>query len=172
MSFSSVKNVRIKSLTPGSVVQLRLGKTAVRSANDVVIEAKLVRHYDDGPQSFMEFEETNPDGQTSKTTISHFPGAPWKEGSRYVSLLAVDPSTFTIQQSARPVETDAIGVAIGLIEKESEDVFASEQLVALLVEIKDGKRVNTNIKSLALRLANKLVDELSALEPPKDDAEA
>lgn len=167
MSFSPVRNVRIRSLKPGSVVQLRFGRTAVRSPHDTIAVAKLLRHYDEGSQSFMEFEETSPEGEISITTISHFPGAAWKEGSRYVSLVGVDESTFTIQRAAQPVETDAIGDAIKLIEKERNDVWAPDQLIALLTQIQTGSRVPTQIKALGLRLAHALVSELSGLGEKK-----
>lgn len=163
MTFTPVKNVRISSLTVGALVQLRFGKAAVKSADDTIVEAKLIRHEDEGEKSLVVFEETNADGVKTETTISRFPNAPWKAGNQYVSLLGVDESTFTIQRAASPVTTDSIAEAIKLIERESEDVYASEQLVALLTQIQTGKRVNTEIKALADRLAKKLVDELSNL---------
>lgn len=163
MSFSPVKNVRIKSLTPDATVQLRFGKAAVRSDDDVTVEAKLVRHYDEGEKSLVVFNEIGADGAVTETTISRFPGAPWRAGTQYVSLVGVDESTFTIQKATSPIQTDAIGEAIKLIQRESEDVYGVEQLVALLSEIQTGKRVNTQIKALATRLANRLVDELSSL---------
>jgi hypothetical protein len=163
MSFTPVKNVRIGSLTEGALVKLRLGKAAVKSADDVVVEAKLVRHYEEGEKSLVVFTETNADGVASELVISRFPRAPWMAGAQYVSLLSVDESTFTLQKAASPVSTDAIVEAIKLIETESEDVYGAEQLVALLTQIKDGPRVNTATKALANQLANKLVDELSNL---------
>jgi len=163
MSFSPVKNVRIKSLTPGASVQLRFGKAAVKSQDDVVAQAKLIRHYDEGEKSLVVFEETNADGVKTETTISRFPGAPWRSGTQYVSLVGVDESTFTIIKAASPIQTDAIGEAVKFITAEFEDVYGAEQLIALLSQIKDGKRVNTEIKALANRLAVKLVDELSNL---------
>lgn len=169
MSFSPVKNVRIKSLTENAVVQLRLGKAAVKSKDDTTTTAKLLRHYDEGEKSFVVFEETDVDGRTTELTITRFPGAPWRADNQYVSLVAVDESTFTIQKAASPIQTDVIGEAIKLIQSESEDVYASEQLVALLEHIQHGKRVNTETKALTTRLANKLVDELSSL-PAKDNA--
>lgn len=174
MGFSPVKNVRIKSLTEGAVVQLRLGKAAVKSDDDVTVTAKLVKQYDEGEKSLVVFEETGADGTTSETVISRFPGAPWRAGNQYVSLSAVDESTFTIVKAASPIQTDAIGEAIKLIEAEAEDVYGADQLVALLTQIKDGKRVNTEIKALATRLANKLVDELSSMpegSPAEEAAE-
>lgn len=172
MSFSPVKNVRIKSLTPGAVVQLRLGKAAVKSEDDVTVAAKLLRHYDEGEKSLVLFEVPNADGSgTSELTISRFPGAPWRSGSQYVSLVGVDESTFTIVKAASPIATDVIGDAISLVTKEAEDVYAPEQLVALLTQIKDGKRVNTEIKSLANKLAHALVSELSNLPAKDDEAE-
>lgn len=166
MSFSSAKNVRIKSLTPGAVVQLRVGKTANKSESDTTITAKLLRHEEDGPKSIVVFEETDSDGRTSETVISRFPGASWRLGSQYVSLLFVDESTFTIERAASPIRTEVIGEAIALISKESDDVYGAEQLIALLTEIQGGKRVNTKVKSLANKFANKVVDELGNL-PPK-----
>jgi hypothetical protein len=163
MSFSPVKNVRIKSLTPGAVVQLRFGKAAVKSDDDKTVVAKLLSHSEEGEKSIVVFQETDADGNTSETVISRFPGAPWRYGSSYVSLTGVDESTFTIVKAASPITTDAITDAIALINKELDDVFAAEQLIALLAEIKDGKRVNTKIKSLANQLAVRLVDELTNL---------
>lgn len=166
MSFSAVRNLRITSLTPGASVQLRFGKAAVKNGNDdTIVEAVLERHYDEGEKSLAVFKETAADGQTSDVVISHFPGAPWRAGTAYVSLVGVDESTFTIQKAASPIQTDVIGRAIELIQQESEDVYASDQLVELLSEIKNGKRVNTVIKGMATRLANRLVNELSVLEP-------
>lgn len=169
MSFSPVKNVRIKSLTPGAVVQLRLGKAAVKSADDEVVQARLVRHHDEGEKSLVVFQVAGDDGTQTETTISRFPGAPWRHNTQYVSLVGVDESTFTIQKAASPIQTDAIDEAIKLIEAEKDDVFGAEQLAALLAQIKDGKRVNTEIKALANRLAVKLVDELSNL-PTEESA--
>lgn len=163
MSFTPVKNVRIRSLTEGAVAQLRLGKAAVKSADDVTVEAKLVRHFDEGEKSLVVFETTGDDGEAAETVISRFPGAPWRTGTQYVSLVGVDESTFTIQKAASPIQTDAIGEAIALVTKEAEDVYGAKQLIDLLAEIKDGKRINTVIKALANRLANKLIDELSTL---------
>lgn len=175
MSFTLVKNVRISSLTPGAVVQLRLGKAAVKSKDDVTTSAKLLRHAEENEKALVVFEETDSDGATSELTISRFPGAPWRtvsqSSSQYVSLVAVDESTFTIQKAASPIQTEAIDKAIKLIEAESEDVYAPEQLIALLSHIKNGKRVNTEVKSLANQLANRLVDELSAL-PAKEPVAA
>src|SRR5690349_19460081 len=169
MSFSAVRNVRIKSLTPGAVVQLRFGKAAVKSDEDTTVEAKLIRQYEEGEKSLVVFEETDKDGNTSETVISRFPGAPWRAGASYVSLVAVDEATYTIVKAASPIATDAIGEAIALVQKEAQDVWGAEQLIALLAEIKDGKRVNTSIKALANQLANKLVDELSNLPENKSD---
>jgi len=171
MSFSPVKNVRIKSLTEGAVVQLRLGKAAVKNSADTVIEAKLLRHYDEGEKGLVVFQVTGADGQVSELTISHFPGAPWRAGTQYVSLISVDESTFTIQKAATPIQTDVIGEAIKLIEAERDDVYAPEQLIALLEHVQTGKRVPTEIKALTTRLANRLVDELSNL-PEKQPANA
>lgn len=165
MSFSQVKNVRIRSLTPGAVVQLRLGKAASRSNDDTLVEAKVLRHSDVGDKSLVVFEEKDADGNAAELTISKFPGANWRSGTLYVALNGVDESTFTIQKAATPIETDVIGEAIALIEKEHEDVFAPDQLVALLTEIKSGTRIPLKIKSQAVRLAHALVTELSALEP-------
>jgi len=167
MSFSPVKNVRIKSLTEGAVVQLRLGKAAVKSGDDTTISAKVLRHYDEGEKSLVVFEAVNADGTVGELTISRFPGAPWRAETRYVSLTHVDESTFTIQKAASPIQTDVIGEAIKLIDAVKDDVYAADQLIALLEEIQNGKRVNTEIKALATRLANKLVDELrdEVLEP-------
>lgn len=167
MSFSPVKNVRIKSLTSGAVVQLRLGKAAVKSEDDVTVSAKLLEHSEANEKSLAKFEMATEEGGTAELVISRFPGAPWRSGTQYVSLVAVDESTFTIQKAASPIQTDAIGEAIKLIEAEREDVYAPDQLVALLEHIQHGKRVNTEIKALATRLANRLVDELSNL-PAKD----
>lgn len=167
MSFSPVRNVRIRSLTAGALVQLRLGKAAVKSPGDVVVEAKLLRHEEVGDKSLMVFEETDADGQKSELTISRFPGAPWRADTRYVSLIAVDESTFTVRPAASPILTDAIGKAVELVTKEAEDVYGAEQLIALLNKIRDGKRVPTDIKALATQYANKLVDELSALQEPE-----
>lgn len=163
MSFSQVKNVRIKSLTPGAVVQLRFGKAAVKSQDDTTITAKLVRHYEEGEKSLVVFEETDEAGVASETTISRFPGAPWRQNTQYVSLVGVDESTFTIVKAASPIQTDAIAAAIKLVEANADDVYGAEQLVALLNEVKDGKRINTEVKALANKLANKLVDELTNL---------
>lgn len=167
MSFSPVKNVRIRSLTPGAVVQLRLGKAAVKSKDDTTTTAKLLRHYDENEKSLVVFEETDADGRTSELVISRFPGAPWRAGQQYVSLVAVDESTFTIVKAASPIQTDIIDEAIKLIEAEKDDFYAWEQAVALFTYVRTGKRVNTEIKALANRYANKIVDELSNL-PPKD----
>jgi len=169
MSFSPVKNVRIKSLTPGAVVQLRLGKAAVKSQDDTTIEAKVVSHSEKGDLALVTFEEKDGDGNTSETTISRFPGAAWRSGTQYVSLVGVDESTFTIVKAASPIATDAIGEAIKLIEAEREDVYAADLLVELFTEIKDGKRINVEVKAKANRLAARLVSELSSL-PPKDAA--
>lgn len=166
-----VKNVRIKSVTEGAVVQLRLGKAAVKDDADVFVTAKLKAHLEEGEKSLVVFEETDADGNVSETTISRFPGAPWKTGNQYVSLVAVDESTFTPQKASAPIQTDAIGKAIQLIGKEMDDVYAAEQLIALLNEIQTGKRVNTGIKALANQLAAKLVDELSNLPDPDKTAE-
>jgi len=169
MSFSPVKNVRIKSLTPGAVVQLRLGKAAVKSADDTTIEAKVISHSEKGDLALVTFEEKDADGYATETTISRFPGAAWRSGTQYVSLVGVDESTFTIVKAASPIATDAIGEAIKLIEAEREDVYAAELLVELFTEIKDGKRINVEVKAKANRLAARLVSELSSL-PPKDAA--
>lgn len=163
MSFSPVKNVRIKSLTPGAVVQLRFGKAAVKSTDDVVTTAKLVRHFDEGEKSLVVFEEVGADGATSETTISRFPGAPWRAVNQYVSLVGVDESTFTIQKAASPIATDAIGDALKLIAANADDVYGADQLVALLTEIQTGKRINTDVKALANRFAVKVSDELANL---------
>lgn len=171
MGLSPVKNVRIKSLTEGAVVQLRLGKAAVRSEDDVTVTAKLIKQYDEGEKSLVVFEEYAADGTTSETTISRFPGAPWRSGNSYVSLSAVDESTFTIVKAATPIATDAIAKAIELIQREADDVYGAEQLVALLSEIQTGKRVNTGIKALGNQLAHALVSELSSL-PEGAPAEA
>jgi hypothetical protein len=168
MGFSPVRNVRIKSLTPDALVQLRLGKAAVKSADDVVVVAKLIRHEEEGEKSLAVFEETDGDGNVSETTISRFPGAPWRQGNQYVSLVGVDESTFTIQRAANPIQLDAIGEAIKLIQTEADDVYGAEQLIALLNEIQTGKRINTEVKASANRLAVKLVEELSQL-PAKDN---
>lgn len=169
MSFSPVKNVRIKSLTPGAVVQLRLGKAAVKSADDTIIEAKVLSHSEEGEKSLVTFEEKDGDGNTTETTISRFPGAPWRSGTQYVSLVGVDESTFTIVKAASPIQTDAIGEAIKLIAAEADDVYGAELLIDLFTEIKDGKRINVEVKAKANRLAARLVHELSNL-PPKDAA--
>lgn len=169
MSFSPVRNVRIKSLTPGAVVQLRFGKAAVKSDDDKTVEARLLSHREEGEKSVVVFQETDADGNATETVISRFPGAPWRYGSSYVSLVAVDEATFTIQKAASPIATDAITDAITLINKEVDDVFAAEQMIALLTEIQTGKRVNTKIKALANQLAVRLVDELSNL-PEKEAA--
>lgn len=163
MSFSPVKNVRIRSLTEGAVVQLRLGKAAVKSAADVIVSAKMAKQYDVDEKSFVVFEPIEP-GTGTQLVITRFPGAPWRSDTKYVSLVAVDESTFTIVKAASPIQTDIIGEAIKLITIEQEDVWASEQLVALLEYIQNGKRVNTEIKALATRLANRLVDELSKVQ--------
>lgn len=163
MGFSQVKNVRIKSLTPGAVVQLRFGKAAVKSPDDTIITAKLLRQYEEGEKSLVTFLEHDVEGSLSETTITRFPGAPWRSGTQYVSLVAVDEATFTIQKAAAPIQTDAIDQAILLIAKEKDDVYAAELLIELLAKIKGGKRVNTDVKEIANRFANKLVDELSTL---------
>lgn len=168
MSFSPVKNVRIKSLTPGAVVQLRLGKAAVRSNDDIVVTAKLLRQYDEGEKSFVVFEERDTDGNASELVVSRFPNAPWRAGKQYASLVAVDEATFTIVKAAGPIKTDAIKEAVRLIRLEKEDFYAADQAVALLEYISTGNRVNTEVKSLAIQYANKIVDELSSL-PPKQD---
>ena len=168
MSFSPVKNVRIKSLTPGAVVQLRFGKAAVKSDDDKTVVAKLLSHSEEGEKSVVVFQETDADGNNTETVVSRFPGAPWRYGSSYVSLTGVDESTFTIVKAASPITTDAITEAITLVTKEADDVFASQQLIALLTQIQNGKRVNTEIKALANQLAKKLVDELSSLPDDKD----
>ena len=163
MSFSPVKNVRINSLTEGAEVQLRFGKAAVRNnADDTITEAVLVAHRKEGKESFVDFEETDKDGNKSITTISRFPGAPWRAGKQYVSLVGVNESTYTVAKPATPIATNIIDEATKLIDSEREDVFAWAQLIALLSEIKDAKRVPTNIKKLATQLANQLVVELTA----------
>ena len=162
-NFSTGKNVRISSLTPDTMVKLRVGKSAVKSADDVTVEAKLIRKYEEGEKSLVEFQETGADGSVSELVISRFPHAPWRTGNQFVSLLALDESTFTIQQGASPIQTDVIGDAIALIQREAEDMFAPQQLIALLAQIKDGKRVNVSVKELAIALATKLVEELSIL---------
>lgn len=173
MSFTPVKNVRIKSLTDGAVVQLRLGKAAVKSASDEVITAKVLRHEEDSntEKSSVVFQRTNDEGETSEFVISRFTGAPWRSekstGNKYVSLVAVDESTYTIVSPASPVTTEAISDAVDLVGKESDDVFAHEQLIDLLTKIQTGKRVPADIRASANRLAVKLVDELSAL--PEED---
>jgi len=48
-------------------------------------------------------------------------------------------------------------------------VYAADLLVELFTEIKDGKRINVEVKAKANRLAARLVSELSSL-PPKDAA--
>jgi hypothetical protein len=163
MTFTPVKNVRISSLTPGSEVQLRLGNAAVKSPDDVTVEAKLVRHEKDGEKSVAVLQETNSDGEASDLTISRYPRAPWMAGNKYISLLGVNESTYTLQKTASPVQTDAIAKAVTLIEQEAKDVWGAEQLIALLSLIQTGKRVNSEIKGLANQLANKLVEELSNL---------
>jgi hypothetical protein len=163
MSFSPVKNVRIKSLTPGAVVQLRFGKAAVKSDDDKTVVAKLLSHSEEGEKSIVVFQETDADGNATETVVSRFPGAPWRFGSSYVSLVGVDESTYTIVKAASPIATDAIAEAIALINKEADDVYAPEQLISLLTQIQSGKRVNTEIKALANQLAVKLVEELSSL---------
>lgn len=170
MSFSQVKNVRIKSLTEGAVVQLRLGKAASKHDGDMIVEAKVLRHDHKDKESLVIFEERDADGNFSELVISQYPGANWRAGALYAALHAVDESTFTIKRAASPILTDAIGEAIKLIELEYEDVFAPEQLIALLAEIQNGNRINTNIKALATMLANRLVDELSALKPKNEAA--
>lgn len=172
MAFTQVKNVRITSLTENAVVQLRFGKAAVKSPKDSIVMAKLLRQYTEGAEdekTLVVFQVTADDGQVSETTITRFPGAPWRSGQQYVSLVAVDESTYTIQRAASPIQTDAIADAIALIEKERDDVYGPDQLIALLAEIQGGKRVNTEIKALANRLAVKLVDELNNL-PAKEPA--
>lgn len=172
MSFSPAKNVRIKSLTPGAVVQLRFGKAAAKSKlpnSDVIVEAKLLRHEVDGDRSLAVFEETDADGNKTETVASCFPGAQWRSGSRYVSLVAVDESTFIVQKASNPIQTEVIDRAIALVTRESEDVYGAEQLIALLTLIKDGNRINTEVKAQATRYANKLVDELSSL-PDRESA--
>lgn len=169
MSFAKVKNLRIKSLLPGAVVELRLGKAAVKTKLDVTVSAKLIRHYDNGDKLMAEFELTEPDKDgNTELTLSRFPGAPWRSGSLYASLVGVDQSTFTIQKATSPISTEVIGKAIELVVKEREDIFGADQLIALLNEIKGGRRVNTNIKALANQLATKLVEELESLpdNPP------
>ena len=168
MSFSPVKNVRIKSLTPGAVVQLRFGKAAVKSDDDKTVVAKLLSHSEEGEKSIVVFQETDADGNNTETVVSRFPGAPWRYGSSYVSLVGVDESTFTIVKAASPITTDAITEAVALVTKEADDVYAPQQLIALLTQIQSGKRVNTEIKSLANQLAVKLVEELSSL-PDKSE---
>ncbi len=172
MGFSPVKNVRISSLTVGAVVQLRFGKAAVKSDSDKIVEAKLLRHDGEGDKAIAVFSVAGGDG-SENISVSRFPGASWKHDAKYVSLVSVDESTHTV---VRPntVSTDVIDQAIELINKEAEDVFGAEQLAALLSLIKDGKRVNTDIKAQANRLSVKLVSELSSLPNPeavaKDDA--
>jgi len=168
MSFSPVKNVRIMSLTEGAVVQLRFGKAAVRSDDDKIFEAKLDRKYTENEKDIVVFKETDGDGNETETRISRFPGAAWRSENAYVSLVAVDESTFTVAKPATPIATDVIADAIKLVEAAADDVFGAEQLVALLTEVQTGKRINTGIKDLATKLAHKLIEELSS-EP--DDAE-
>jgi hypothetical protein len=129
----------------------------------VTVTAKVVAHREEGDKSLVDFQETDADGNVTQTTISRFPGAPWRSGNQYVSLVAVDESTFTVQKAASPIPTDAIAQAIEFVNREKDDVYAAEQLIALLTQIKDGKRVNTEIKALANQLAAKLTDELSNL---------
>lgn len=167
-----VKNVRIGSVKEGAVVQLRLGKAAVKDDADVFVTAKLKAHLKEDEKSLVVFEETDADGNVSETTISKFPGAAWRSGNQYVSLAAVDESTTTLVKAASPIPTEAIGKAIQLITKESDDVYGAEQLIALLTEIRDGKRINTKVKDLANRLAAKMVDELSNLPDSDSDKSA
>lgn len=169
MSFSDVRNVRMRSLTPGARVKLRFGKSAVKSNDDTFVEAVLDRHDTEGDKHLMVFRETDADGNVTDLVISHYPGAKWKYGSLYASLSAVDERTFTIRKVASPPETDVIGHAVKLIRDEYEDVYAWEQLTALLLEIQTGKRVNTAVKTLAIQLAHALVSELSELD--KEDSE-
>lgn len=171
MSFTPVKNVRISSLTPGAVVQLRFGKAAVKSNADATVEAKLVRHFEEGEKEMAVFETAGDDGATVETTISRFPGASWKADAKYVSLISVDESTHSLLKAASPISTDVIGQAIALIGKEADDVFGADQLAALLTLIKDGNRINTEIKAQAHRLSIKLVEELSNL-PEREAAPA
>lgn len=171
MSFSPVKNVRIKSLTPGAVVQLRIGKSAVKSPDDVVVTAKLLSHGSEGEKALVVFEETRADGTSSETTITRYPGAAWRADASYVSLVAVDESTFTIQKAASPVATDSIGDAIKLVQANADDVYGAEQLVNLLTEIQTGKRINAGVKDLANQFAVKVAEELSSL-PDAEPASA
>jgi hypothetical protein len=172
MSFSPVKNVRIKSLTPGAVVQLRIGKSAVKSPDDVVVTAKLLSHGSEGEKALVVFEETRADGTSSQTTITRYPGAAWRaDSSSYVSLVAVDESTFTIQKAVSPVATDSIGDAIKLVQVNADDVYGAEQLVALLTEIQTGKRINAGVKDLANQFAVKVAEELASL-PDAEPASA
>ena len=170
MAFTPVKNVRIGSLAEGAVVQLRLGKAAVKSPDDVTIEAKLVSKKEEGEKSLVSFEETSGDGTVSETVVWKFPGAAWRAGTSYVSLVGIDESTFTIQKPASPIETDAIETAIALVTKQAEDVYGAPELVALLKEVSTGTRINTKVKVLADALAKKLVAELESLPDPEPAA--
>lgn len=166
MSFSKVKGVRIKSLLPGAVVELRFGKAAVRMKSDPVVQAKLIRHYEKDSKLMADFQEVGVEGSAAVTTISRFPGAAWRdEKNHYVSLVGVDESTVTLAKGAAPIATTVIGEAIEWVKSEADDVFGADQLIALLTEVKDGKRVNTKIKALAIEFATKLVSELSASAP-------
>lgn len=173
MGYTFVKGVRIKSLLPGAVVQLRLGTAAVKSQVDKTVDVKLLRQYEEGDKLLAVFEklDTEENGREAladlpgEITISRYPNAPWKFGAYYVSLIGVDESTFTIQKATSPISTDVIGEAIVLIEKEADDVYGAEQLIALLTKVQHGKRVNTEVKALATQYANKLVSELSNLPP-------
>lgn len=167
MGFSDIKNFRIQSLTDGAVVQLRFGKAAVKNGKkDTIVEAKKLKDFKEGDKSLMVFEEHRADGSAAEPiTISKFPGAAWRAGSLYVSLVGVDESTMVIQKAATPIQTDVITEAIKWIHQEYDDVFAPEQLIALLSHIQTGKRINTEVKALATQLAHKLVHDLSQLEP-------
>jgi hypothetical protein len=171
MTFTPVKSgsVRISSLSPNALVQLRVGKAAVKSVDDVTVEAKVVRQYEENYQSLVVFQETDADGQVTEFSVSRFPNASWRWGKRYVSLLGVDESTFTIVRATPPtLQVDVIDEAIRLVEVNAEDVFAWVPTVDLLKEVRDGSRINAKIKEIVGRLAAKYVEELSALEPLDD----
>lgn len=166
MGFTPSKSVRISSLTPGAVVELRFGKSAVKHKDDSIVVAKFLRHYEEGDKSLAVFEETDADGKVSETTIYHYPSAPWKCGSQFISLLAVDESTYSIPKPTSLIQTEVFDEAIKLVELNADDVFAYAPLLDLLRTVREGKRVNSaQVKVLTNALAKKLVEELSVLEP-------
>lgn len=171
-NFSPVNNVRIKSLTVGAVVQLRLGKTAVKNdKDDVIVDAKLTRNYEEGEKSIVVFEEADADGNTSELVITQFPGATWRADKQYVSLVAVDPSTYTVKKTAEPINTDVLAEAMRLVADEKDDFYAADKAIALFDYVLNGTRVGVKVKELVTQYAHAVVAELKALPPKAPAAE-